>query len=967
MTEPTFEVLDLTVLLGPDDDLWVSAASPAAAVHGVRRRGGKVPPFAELLELTEDFLDGVGRAMPQPCLDIGTTLREILFAEPEIAGLFHQTRGVAADKGRPMLVRLLAVPGELAAIPWELTLDPDEDRFLTLAPNTHLVRSPRSRTYPVRPSLIAPPLNLLIVLSSPVLSGDGEEAAFDLFEEKRNLLAELVPLEESGLLNIDIEEHATIDNLRRRIAGRRDGYHLVHYLGHAVPNALVLEDRFRRAVRATAESVNELLRICPNLRMVMLAGCDTARAPELTIADRAAGSADWRLRLSTADRCARDSCPVVIGMQAVLPFRTEWLFTRSFYRAVAAGYSIADAVRLGRDTVRSDEFVGGKKADWAIPTMIVAGDAPGPLVDPTAPARPYRRPHPTELKLDIVERDREFFSRLIPLRLCVDVLTGATNDRVLIVTGPSGVGKSRLVDRVLEDVDDRVDFVLYTQAHRLNVADPVLELCQWVAELLSQRDGRLRVRSESWKTSADWWDRLVQELPNRRFVIVIDDIDQLRPSAALSKALKTLADRRSLSRFALIGRDLPDWILAQSVHERMAWVRLAPFTWDEMWRWIRRNLPVLTRIGRAGLAAHYPRLGCNLELWSRLADEVASSSPDIDFAELVDLIAPRPLHQDASPSAGEAQPVNGPRGTAKRGHRPLRVAVAGPLFPDRDEFAVSLTRWAAEYDVGGRALVPGDDSSSTLAVLLPVSSPFDGASRTSLESIVAWIDDVRAQDPDIVVLDFGAEDDYPLLRTAVMSLAECSLVIAAAGNTPDRVYYPGRYRQVLTVGALANATTLDPDCGCEPRRRKPDLFTMRTASGTPFSVWPSSPGDDPGTGFAALRVAVTASLVWATYPEKDPGWVRQVLIDTSSELTIPRRKWRPRALEILPALDRAREELVVDTLRGKGRMTLLELLAGVGLPGWHTDATLQRLLGTTPPRVSRTITESTESYQLVPT
>lgn len=960
MTEPTFEVLDLTVLLGPEDQLWVSASSRAAAVHGVSRKGGKVPPFAELQEITEDFLDGVGRAAPQPCPDIGATLREILFAEPEISGLFHQTRGVAADQGRPMLVRLLAVPRELAAIPWELTLDPDENRFLTLAPNTHLVRSPRSRTYPIRTTLIPPPLNLLVVLSSPLLidpkllDGD-EESAFDLFEEKRSLLAELRPLEASGLLNIDVEEHATIDNLRRRIAGRRDGYHLVHYLGHALPNALILEDRFRRAARASAETVNELLRICPNLRMVMLAGCDTARSPELTIADRAIGSPDWRM-LSTADYCARDSCPVVIGMQAVLPFRTEWLFTRSFYRAVAAGYSIADAVRLGRDSVRSDEYVGGKKADWAIPTVIVAGDAPGALVDPTAPSHPARRSRPIELKLDIVERDREFFSRLIPLRLCVDVLTGMTNDRVLIVTGPSGVGKSRLLDRALEDIEDRVDFVLYTQAHRLNVEDPVMKLCEWVAELLSQRDGRPRAWSDVWKKSADWWDRLVQELPNERFVIVIDEIDQLESNDKLRDALTKLADRRSLSRFALIGRELPDWLLAQSVHDRMAFIRLAPFTWDEMWRWIRRNLPALGTEGRAGLAVHYPRLGSQVGLWTRLAKEV-EKEPDVDLSELVERIAPRHILPEASPLAMA--------GEAPRGQRPLRVVVAGPFMASPDEFAVALTRWAAEYDVGGRALVPGDDSSSTLAVLLPVPSPFRTGFESSLDEIVAWVEDVRSRGPDIVVMDFGRRSDDTRFRRSVLKLAESSLVIAAAGNEPSRVFYPGRYPQVLTVGALTDDATLAAYSAREPQRRKPDVLAIGTLCGSPLSEWSTRP-DDQGTGFASLSAAAAAILVWATYPEKDPGWVRRVLIESSAELTIPRyRKWRPRSLQIRPALDRAREELLVDVLRQRGRMTLLELLGGVGLPGWQTDVILTRLLEEKPPKLSKTLTDRTESYELI--
>jgi hypothetical protein len=48
------------------------------------------------------------------------------------------------------------------------------------------------------------------VLSSPIISERGDDFTFDLFEEKRNLLAELQPLEDAGLLNIDVEEHPTL-------------------------------------------------------------------------------------------------------------------------------------------------------------------------------------------------------------------------------------------------------------------------------------------------------------------------------------------------------------------------------------------------------------------------------------------------------------------------------------------------------------------------------------------------------------------------------------------------------------------------------------------------------------------------------------------------------------------------------------------------------------------------------------
>ena len=281
------------------------------------------------------------------------------------------------------------------------------------------------------------------------------------------------PLEDVGLLNIDVEEHPTLENLRRRVGGRRYGYHLVHYVGHAVQRGLLLEDRFGRSRMVEAEILNELLRLCPNLRLVLFAGCETARAPDLE-AGSAGTRCDWRVRLSTADRCVRDSCPMVIGMQAVLPFRTEWLFTRCFYQAVTTGYSVAEVVRLARVTIR-DVYVGGSRLDWAVPSLIVGGGQPDATVEPTAvaPARALRdaASPATSSSWTLFQSDLDFFSRR---RCCGSRSTRwPTQDRVLVVTGGTGVGKTRLIDRALEDIGDRMDIVLYVRSDRLTAPDRI--------------------------------------------------------------------------------------------------------------------------------------------------------------------------------------------------------------------------------------------------------------------------------------------------------------------------------------------------------------------------------------------------------------------------------------------------------------------------------------------------------------
>jgi Subtilase family/CHAT domain len=744
------------------------------------------------------------------------------------------------------------------------------------------------------------------------------------------------------------------------VGSRRYGYHLVHYLGHAVQDGLILEDRYGRSSLVRTPSVNALLRLNPNLRLVLFAGCQTARAPE----DSTPGAADWRERLSLADQCVRDSCPLVIGMQALLPFRTEWLFTRFFYQAVTSGYSVVEAVRLARLAIRDDEWVGGDRLDWAVPSLVVGAGEPGAIVDPSARVdAPVRRlPPREELKLDLVEADLEFFSRLVPLRLAVDVLTGSTLDRVLVVTGPAGVGKTLLVDRALEDIGERVDFVLYIRAGRIMPPelgpdpDPnaetsgLLPLCEFVAELLSRRDGKVRELPEGWNARR-WWDnRLVQDLIAQKFVIVVDDVDTLSEQEDIAAALSALLGRRSRTRLALAGNDLPAWLLDAATMERAAFVRLTPFTWEEVWRWIRRNHPVLVGFGKAGLAVHYPRLGSHLEQWGRVAAAVATSMGTPDLSAIIDKVAPQ---QVPTPISAVSAP---------RGKRPLRVANAGPFLRGPTEFAIGLTSYAAQHRVGGRTLLSADDTSSALAILLPVTSPFTETGTTTEEAVISWLAEVERLDADVVVLDYGGDTASDAHLAAVRRMAGSSLVIAPAGNSGHRLAYPARDPSVLAVGAITSEPKIADYSSREPRRMKPELFALETLGGTALEGWVSDPtAETVGTSFATHHVAAAAILVWATRPEAEPAWVRKVLQETATELPSRYKHYKPRALNTLGALDRAREDVILDTLRSSGKLSLPELLAGVGLPPILVDAALRRLVARDAIRETRAATGS-ETY-----
>lgn len=555
-TRSQFEPFDLTVYLGPDAIPWISATSRVGAVHGIPRHSKFLPTLPDLLDMVYDYTDDIQFAEFQPKPEMSRILGELIFGDQAVLQLFQATRGVAADRGRQVLFRILAAP-HLAVLPWELLPDPaagrnDRQPYLALAPDTHLVRQARGRTYSMRMNMLEAPLNLLLVLSSPVPENDREDwLSFDIFEVKRNLLTELKPLEDAGLLCIDVEDRPTIDNLRRKIGAQRRGYHLFHYVGHAFPEGLILEDRAGYRENLSGAKLVELLQLCPDLRLAVFAGCETARSaadPSTVDTSKVVGGRDL---LSLADFCVQEACPAVIGMQAVLPFSTERVFTRFFYQALATGYSTAESLRLARGAIQADLRVGGDLLDWSVPALFVGSGEPGAIV-PRVTTEPKAKPRlRAELNLGLRQHNARFFGRDLPLRQAVDVMIGRAPERVLVVTGANGMGKTSLVDRALEEVGNSASHLLFVSFNHLGPDaeqgwkmfspdyfpdpqklcelkdDDALErLCRVTNELLRYSKIETRDRDERWK-AGEWWERLVEDMVRQKFVLVIDDVGAL--------------------------------------------------------------------------------------------------------------------------------------------------------------------------------------------------------------------------------------------------------------------------------------------------------------------------------------------------------------------------------------------------------------------------------------------------------
>ena len=939
------EVFDISVL-GADNHVWLSVSCSQGSVFGISRPLpawpiGITDPLVWLSGAVRDARPDAGKQAKE----VGKVLTELIFGVPDVAGMLWQARGAATAAGGQLLVRILAAPHGVASWPWELMLDPqrldplrpEQEQFLTQARDVHIVRSARSRTYATRHAPIEPPMNLLMVMSSPLGSGGVEDTTpFDLYEEKRSLLAELQPLIDRGLLYVEVEDRPTLERLRSRIGRQRRGFHLFHYLGHAQPAGIRLEKPDGRGRLVPSEDFARLLQQMPDLRLAVFAGCETARPPA-----QAGAPGDWPGQLSTADFCVRDACPMVVGMQAVLPFRTERLFTRFFYQALTGGQPVAEALRLARLAIADDEYAGGALVNWAVPSLFVGGGLPGPLTDPTASAEAPRPVHRVGIRMGIHQGDLRFISRLSELRVCVDVLSGQGSTRQVQVVGAAGTGKTALLDRAVEELDPAIRY-LFVSARRL-LADPrpVCQLSGKVADLL--RSSNMKPPAAAEIESPGGWERVLDVSAELRLAIVIDDGDALNDTTdsanQLRAALVALVDRRNRTRLAVCSSQPISALTAHLNSGQSAIVRLGALAWGDVWAWIRRNLPALTRLDESVLGQFYADLP-HLEQWEQLSDAVIAH-PNLlppDLPAVVAQIA-RTSTTPVQVLLGSRQPGSGevmfgdheptlPEPTLPT-RRCLRVAVAGPFTEGlAHQFSRAMTRLAAAHDVGGRVTDSAGDSAGSLAELVALATPFDGG-RIDPRRLSDWLDDALEQAADVVVLDFGHDDPQPRpeLDTRIARLLQAGcLVIAASGVSPESSW-PASNREVLAVGALDQSGSVAAGSPYFSDQGKPELYASAQLSDNLIQEFVSDL-DAHGAGLAAFAVAAAAVTIWSTDRDLTAAELRQVLVDTA--VPVDPGKNAARKLDVAAALTQLRRSRVLDILQWQS-VELGQLVAEAGM------------------------------------
>lgn len=284
----------------------------------------------------------------------GATLFDAIFVG-EVAATYRSSRAVAQDRGRGLQVRLrLGAPG-LAALPWEMLYDRDNQAYLCR--QEPLVRQVAGG-HVLDALAIKPPLQVLAVVSSP----RGLEP-LDVAAEREHLEEALDQHVRSGRVRLEWVENATWAELHDRLLQRP--WHVVHFIGHgsfddaADEGLIALVGTDGRADFVTASSLADLLHeASPTPRLVVLNSCESG-----------ASSSDDPFS-GTAAALARSGIQSVAAMQFTISDRAALAFARGFYTALANGCTIDEAMRSGRIGILG---LGRGTLEWVTPLLYVRG------------------------------------------------------------------------------------------------------------------------------------------------------------------------------------------------------------------------------------------------------------------------------------------------------------------------------------------------------------------------------------------------------------------------------------------------------------------------------------------------------------------------------------------------------------------------------------------------------------------
>ena len=302
------------------------------------------------IKLTLELIDS-GKTNSELLKALGSQLYRAIFPD-KINARFHAAIANAQANEESVRLRLVFESPELAALPWEFLYDEDTNIFL--GNNTETVLSRYIDVPLLKRDIKAAslPLKVLLVISTP-----SDLGTLDVAGEEKLIREALGKHIEAGEIELDVLQAATRRNIQQKL--REKHYDVFHFIGHGVfennQGYIILVDEDGKAKYMDDENFANFFLGNNKLGLVILNSCQGAKV------------SSNQAFAGTAPNLVRRGIPAVIAMQYSIFDNTAKLFADEFYRTLALGFPVDEAIQTTRNAISME--VGLDKRDFATPVL----------------------------------------------------------------------------------------------------------------------------------------------------------------------------------------------------------------------------------------------------------------------------------------------------------------------------------------------------------------------------------------------------------------------------------------------------------------------------------------------------------------------------------------------------------------------------------------------------------------------
>jgi RNA polymerase subunit RPABC4/transcription elongation factor Spt4 len=309
-------------------------------------------------------------------MELGEVLAGLLLP-PHARQLFLRSLDWARGDGVRLRLRLAK---ELSPWPWEyLYLQRSEGErtssgFIALDPRISIVRH-QAIARPSRPFGPVEKRRILVAMATP-----GPHSRYPKLqnlprEQKRirTALAQIKGISVDYLPTYRGDESDVIPGARLKdlMLALMQPADIVHFAGHGEfikgvgpggeqivgQGSIILADEDNQAVPVPADRLGEVLR-GKGVQLVVLGACETGRRDALHL---------WS---SVAAPLLESGIAAVLAMQFTIYDDLAAAFMGAFYQALVAGFTVDEAVAVGRTAIRAEALNGRRDArDWGVPVL----------------------------------------------------------------------------------------------------------------------------------------------------------------------------------------------------------------------------------------------------------------------------------------------------------------------------------------------------------------------------------------------------------------------------------------------------------------------------------------------------------------------------------------------------------------------------------------------------------------------